>query len=63
MPEAVREFTAKYPNIKNVILTGGMVKCPGFVERLKDEVKDLDLVFKVDANFMWKQAAQIVSNK
>ena len=38
-----------------------MVKCPGFVERLQDEVKELDLEFEVDENFMWKQAAQIVS--
>jgi activator of 2-hydroxyglutaryl-CoA dehydratase len=39
---------------RTMILTGGMVKCPGLVERVKLELKDYNFEIVVDEDFNWK---------
>ncbi len=42
---------------------GGMVACPGFVERVKMELKDLsNLTWNTDENLVWKCAKKVVLN-
>ena len=53
-----------FPQIKhNLVLTGGMVNCPGLVERLQKELKDCNFNFIVDEYLMWKSIPYNTENE
>ena len=62
MPELIVQLQSEHPAIKKIVLCGGMVNCPGLVERLKKELKEYDFEIVVDEFLMWKSMTMNTDN-
>ncbi len=56
----VIKSSTKLHEINNVTLYGGMVNCPGLVERTKKELEGTEIKVTADALFFVKQIAKVV---
>ncbi len=54
--DVIKDLSEKY--FKEVILCGGMVMCPGLVQRLKNELEGTGVNLTVDRHFIWKNTAK-----
>jgi hypothetical protein len=61
----VEEFVAfmeKNLTVKrHLLLCGGMVNCPGLIERMQQDLKKYEVNVEADEHFIWKSAHDIVN--
>lgn len=47
-------------DVTEIVLIGGMTRCPGLVERLKKELNGVKVNITVDEYLVWKGACKLM---